>query len=223
MVQHSSMPREVQRTITSVGSWTLSVCRPIICCSVSSPLRVCWRRTLYWSLTKRLFFLYLLRTIASRAARPQVLSGIRLHITPNNSRNRWRGDQRRSLETHLLRKNRHLSRVCGVERRVCFLLKLLRTRVDGLHDHRSCIGSATFPRTCVTSGIFELSCFSADPFLVKLTLTCTATSRDIRTTWRSFCVFKTAVPEVSATELDFATSLCEDSCTGVVDKFKLLV
>ena len=51
-------------------------------------------------------------------------------------------------------RRRHWSRVCGVRQRDCFWLYLLRTRVDGLHDHRSCIGSATFPRKCVTSGIF---------------------------------------------------------------------
>ena len=34
MVQHSSTPGGNQRTITRVGSWTLSVCRPIICSSV---------------------------------------------------------------------------------------------------------------------------------------------------------------------------------------------
>ena len=82
-------------------------------------------------------------------------------------------------------------------------------RSDGLHDHRSCIGSAAFSNARLTSGIFELSCFLADLFHVKLTLTCTARSRDIRATWRSFCVFRTAVPKVSATELEFATSLCE--------------
>ena len=50
-----------------------------------------------------------------------------------------------------------------------------------------------------------------------------ATSRDIRTTWRSFCVNETAVPEVTATEFDFATSVCEDSCSELRDKFTLLV
>ena len=57
----------------------------------------------YFITSPRLLETYLFLVVNKAfVLRPQVLSSIRLHITPDNSRNRWRGDQHRSLETHLL-------------------------------------------------------------------------------------------------------------------------
>ena len=82
-----------------------------------------------------------------------------------------RGSGARMLETQLLRRTDICPEFSGGQQRVCFSWNFCVRVSDGLHDHRSCIGSTNCRSACMATGIFASTSFLPTGFNVEFAMT----------------------------------------------------